>query len=162
MIEVKKREKIDIEVNGGKYKVFEKITVKKALEELGYKFEKIPIDGIFAPCEVGGCYCCSVEINGQIKPSCVTPIKAGMKIKTELIENIKLKRIVGSFMPHPVGGVGTPWYLKGRRYIEVALFTAGCNFRCSQCQNWTITYRGKKIWSIKPYLLKKLRKKCQN
>lgn len=143
MIAVKKRETIEIEVNGEKYKVFEKITVKKALEELGYKFEKIPTKGIFIPCEVGGCYCCSVEINGQIKPSCVTPVKAGMKIKTDLKESFIPRRIVGGFMPHPVGGVGTPWYLKGKGYIEVALFTAGCNFRCPQCQNWTITYRGK-------------------
>ncbi|MCX8176672.1 MAG: 4Fe-4S cluster-binding domain-containing protein, partial [Candidatus Bathyarchaeota archaeon] len=47
------------------------------------------------------------------------------------------------FMGHSVGGVGTPWNLKSQGFIEVAAFTAGCNFRCPQCQNWSITYRGK-------------------
>ncbi|MEN2985638.1 MAG: radical SAM protein [Thermodesulfovibrionaceae bacterium] len=142
IFEVKKEKKIEITVDGEKFEVFEKITVRKALETLGYKFGKIP-NGIFIPCEVGGCGCCSVEINGQIRPSCVTPIKAGMKIKTEPTEDLIPRRLVGSFMPHPVGGVGTPWYLKGEGYIEVALFTAGCNLRCPQCQNWTTTYRSR-------------------
>jgi pyruvate formate lyase activating enzyme len=40
--------------------------------------------------------------------------------------------------------VGTPWWLKNHYgYIEVACFTAGCNFRCPQCQNWDIAYKGK-------------------
>jgi pyruvate formate lyase activating enzyme len=42
-------------------------------------------------------------------------------------------------MGHHVGGVGTPWWLKGQ-YIEVACFAAGCNFACPQCQNWNFTY----------------------
>lgn len=148
-VKVEKKEKIEIEVDGKKFKVFEKITVKRALEDLGYNFEKIPGKAIFAPCEVGGCYCCSVEIDTDIKPSCITPVKAGMKIKTDIKGRYPLKRIVGGFMPHTVGGVGTPWYLKGKGYIEVALFTAGCNFRCPQCQNWTITYRGKETEKYK-------------
>jgi pyruvate formate lyase activating enzyme len=42
-----------------------------------------------------------------------------------------------------VGGKGTPWWLKAkRRYIEVAIWTAGCNLHCPQCQNFAITYDG--------------------
>jgi pyruvate formate lyase activating enzyme len=44
-------------------------------------------------------------------------------------------------MGHHVGGVGTPWWIKGD-YIEVACFTAGCNFSCPQCQNWQFGYLG--------------------
>jgi pyruvate formate lyase activating enzyme len=51
--------------------------------------------------------------------------------------------LVHGFSGHPVGGVGTPWWLKGYRYIEAACFSCGCNFRCPQCQNWTTTYCGK-------------------
>jgi len=143
MIETKKEREIEIGVDGRDFKVPEKITVKRALEGLGYKFSKDLQEGLFAPCEVGGCYCCALEIDGELKPSCITPSREGIKIKTDLPKNLVPKRVVGGFMGHTVGGVGTPWYLKDRGYIEVALFTAGCNFRCSQCQNWTTTYRGK-------------------
>jgi pyruvate formate lyase activating enzyme len=32
------------------------------------------------------------------------------------------------------------------RNIEVACFSAGCNLRCPQCQNWTKTYCGKGVY----------------
>lgn len=64
-----------------------------------------------------------------------------MKVKTQF-QGAPL-RIVGGFTGHSVGGVGTPYQLKGYRYIEVACFAAGCNFRCPQCQNWTTTYLSK-------------------
>jgi pyruvate formate lyase activating enzyme len=143
MVKIKREKEIEIEVNGKKFKIPEKITVKKALEELGLNFEKFPGYGIFVPCEVGGCYCCALEINGEIKPICITPVKEGIKIKTDLPENFIPKRVVGGFMGHTVGGVGTPWYLKNQGYIEVVVFVSGCNFRCLQCQNWTITFSGK-------------------
>jgi pyruvate formate lyase activating enzyme len=65
-------------------------------------------------------------------------LKCGMKIKTNL-GNSTPKRIVGGFIGHHIGGVGTPWWIKGD-YIEVACFTAGCNFCCPQCQNWQFAY----------------------
>lgn len=139
----KLRGEIEIEVDGKTSRIPEQITVKKALEELGYEITKFPDKGLFAPCEVGGCYSCAVEIDGIVKQSCITPVKEGMRIRTELPENYTPKRIVGGFMGHTAGGVGTPWYLKERGYIETAVFAAGCNFRCPQCQNWTTTYRGK-------------------
>jgi len=53
----------------------------------------------------------------------------------------RLLRRVSGFQPHPVGGVGTPWWLKDKgTYIEVACFAHGCNLKCPQCQNYTVTY----------------------
>ena len=64
---------IRIKVDGETFSVPDKITVKKALEIVGYKFSKFPEKGkIFAPCEVGGCWSCAVEVDGELKPSCVT------------------------------------------------------------------------------------------
>ena len=144
MVEVGRERDVSIEVDGKKALVPERITVKEALEGLGYKITKCPDEGgLFAPCGVGGCWSCALEINGISRPSCVTSLKDGMRIKTELPQYYTPKRLVHGFMGHTVGGVGTPWYLKGVFYIEAACFAAGCNFRCPQCQNWALTYRGK-------------------
>ncbi len=106
---------------------------------------KYPEKGsLFAPCEIGGCWSCAVEVNGELKPACVTPIKEGLRIRTKLPGDYIPKRFVCGFNGHLVGGVGTPWWLKsGHGYIEVACFASGCNFRCPQCQNWEIAFKGK-------------------
>jgi pyruvate formate lyase activating enzyme len=142
----KKRE-IGINVNGEGFFVPERISVKRALQLVGYKISKFPGEGdIFAPCEVGGCYSCAVEIDGELKPSCVTSVKEGIEIKTMLAGDYTPIRIVHGWMGHAVGGVGTPWHLKRTYgYVEVAVFACGCNLRCPQCQNWTTTYCGKEI-----------------
>lgn len=147
MKERPKGKEIKIEVNGEWFSVPERITVKKALELLGHRISKFPGEGdLFAPCEVGGCYSCAVEIDGEIKPSCVTGVKEGIKINTELPMDHTPKRLAHGWMGHTVGGVGTPWHLKKvHGYIESAVFACGCNLRCPQCQNWTTTYRGKEI-----------------
>ncbi len=148
-MEMKEREKgkeVSMKVNGEKISVPERITVKKALEIIGYRIGRFPGEGdIFAPCEVGGCYSCAVEIDGKIMPSCVTGVKEGMEVNTELPKEFIPKRALHGWMGHPVGGVGTPWWLKGRRFIEAAVFACGCNYRCPQCQNWTTTYNGKEL-----------------
>ncbi|MCS7115943.1 MAG: radical SAM protein [Nitrososphaerales archaeon] len=137
---------VRIKVDGEVIYVPEKITVKRALEIAGFKFSKFPKfpnDNIFNPCGVGGCYACAVEINGVVRPSCVTKVMEGMEIKTRISESQELKRLLHGWMGHPVGGVGTPWWLKGKGYVEVAVFACGCNLRCPQCQNWTTTYNGR-------------------
>jgi len=49
-----------------------------------------------------------------------------------------------NYSPHGAGGVGTPWEVKREHgYLEVVCFTAGCNLRCPQCQNWLVAYRGR-------------------
>ena len=136
---------INITINNNKIKVPKGITIKDALTRAGFKFAKIPEkDGIFAPCETGGCYTCAVIVDGQLKPSCHSGFKDGSIINTAIPEDVEPLRIVHGFQPHSVGGVGTPWNLKMKGiYIEVACFTAGCNFRCRTCQNFTTTYNSK-------------------
>lgn len=166
MKETLKGKEVRIRVNGEHFSVPKRITVKRALELLGYNVTKFPGEGdLFAPCEVGGCYSCAVEINGEIKPSCVTGVKEGIEIKTELPKDYSPKRLVHGWMGHAVGGVGTPWYLKKTYgYVEAAVFACGCNFRCPQCQNWTTTYCGKEI-ALTPkeaaVLMTDTRKRCR-
>ncbi len=106
---------------------------------MGFEITMFPSDkGLFMPCQIGGCWTCAVEADGELRPACVSPVKQKMKIKTDT-SGLTPKRLVGGFMGHHVGGVGTPWWLKGD-YIEVACFTAGCNFCCPQCQNWRFAY----------------------
>jgi len=88
-----------------------------------------------------------MEVDGVSLPICVTLVQEGMKIQIEFSHPVAPLRIVHGFQGHPVGGVGTPWNLKtSRRNIEVACFSAGCNLRCPQCQNWTKTYCGKRVY----------------
>ncbi len=128
-----------IEVNGISVEVPEGSFVKEALEALGFEIAMFPSDeGVFMPCQTGGCLSCAVDIDGELRPACVSKVHEGMRIKMDA-SRLTPRRIVGGFMGHHVGGVGTPWWLKGD-YIEVACFTAGCNFCCPQCQNWSFTY----------------------
>ncbi|UCD32824.1 MAG: radical SAM protein [Desulfobacterales bacterium] len=140
-----KSKEVSIVLDGKKAQIPAGITVKKALEISGYKVTTYPAkDALFAPCETGGCWSCAVEINNELKPACVAPVKMGQKINTKRSHDYVPKRIVHGFSGHTVGGVGTPYWFKGRHeYIEVACFAAGCNLRCLQCQNWETTFTGK-------------------
>ena len=139
------KKEVSIEIDGREVRLQEGTPLKKALEINGYRISKYPEAGsLFMPCEVGGCWSCAIEINGEIKPACVTDVKDGLKIKTKLPGGHIPRRVVHGFSGHMVGGVGTPWWLKSEhKYIEVACFAAGCNLRCPQCQNWETTYMGK-------------------
>jgi pyruvate formate lyase activating enzyme len=144
MVEVSRERRVSIHVNGQKAFVPERISLREALQLLGCPVASCPgEEGIFAPCQVGGCWSCAIEVDGFIKQACITPVKDGLTVNTFLPRDYTPKRIVHGFMGHTVGGVGTPWYLKGTHCIEVACFAAGCNFRCRQCQNWTTAYCGK-------------------
>ncbi len=135
------RDVIKIIVDGQEFEVPNYITVKRALELIGFRYSRYPEKGsFFSPCETGGCYACAMLIDGELKPSCHTPVKEGMIINTST-NSIPPLRIVEGFQPHPVGGVGTPYWLKRKGYyIEVACFSAGCNLRCPTCQNFHVTY----------------------
>jgi pyruvate formate lyase activating enzyme len=143
--DVWREETVTIKVDGENFQVPAGITILEALKFLGYKASSLPWEGdIYAPCGVGGCWSCAVLVDGELKPSCVTPVTSGAEIWTKLPENYKPLRIVHGFMGHPVGGVGTPWRIKNmKKCIEAACFACGCNLRCPQCQNWTTTYCGK-------------------
>jgi pyruvate formate lyase activating enzyme len=137
------RKQITIVVDGEYFAVPERTTVKRALELLGLEFGRSPNETkIFAPCETGGCLACAMQIDGKLKPACVTPVRDGMTIDLELPKDYVPLRRVSGFQPHSVGGVGTPWLVKksGQRYVEVACFAHGCNLRCPQCQNYMVTY----------------------
>jgi len=134
---------IEIFVDGIKYEVNRRITVKNALEKLGFCFDKLPAsDCFFSPCETGGCYACEMMIDGQIATACHTPVKDGMKIETNVPLDTHPLRIVSGYMAHSVGGVGTPCDQKIDSYrpIEVAVFSHGCQLRCPTCQNFGVTY----------------------
>jgi pyruvate formate lyase activating enzyme len=144
MLETERSGTVVINVNGKNYSVPERIPLKDALSLIGCPPAEMPHgQGIFAPCEVGACFSCVVEVDGLIMPTCITGVKDGMRIRTSFPENYVPKRLISGFLAHSVGGVGTPWEIKGRGPIEVACFAGGCNFRCPQCQNWTTTYSGK-------------------
>ena len=147
-IQMKQRSKakeVRIKIDGENYSVPEKITVRKAVELAGYATSRFPGEGdLFVPCEVGGCWSCVVEIDQEVKPSCVTRVEDRIEVRTELPKDYVSKRLVHGWMGHSVGGVGTPWNLKDAHgYVEAAVFACGCNLRCPQCQNWTTTYCGK-------------------
>ncbi|PCN49936.1 radical SAM protein, partial [Candidatus Geothermarchaeota archaeon ex4572_27] len=135
---------VRIEVNGVPYEVPDRITVKEALTILGFKVGVFPGEGdVQAPCGTGGCYTCLVLVDGEYRRACVTPIEHGMKIELKPPGEGDLRRVVHGPQPHMVGGKATPWNLKRRgRYVEVAIWAAGCNLRCPQCQNWEVTYDG--------------------
>ena len=140
-----RRKKITVRIDGEPFEVPERITVKKALELAGVTFGVFPGDGdIFAPCGVGGCFSCSVLAGGAPVRSCVTEAREGMDIQTKLPYDFTPLRIVHGPEPHAVGGKATPWWLKSKgAYIEVAIWTAGCNLSCPQCQNYSVTYDGR-------------------
>jgi pyruvate formate lyase activating enzyme len=128
-----------IEVDGIIHKIEDGMTVKQALEFLGYRINKFPEDqGLFMPCQTGGCWTCARDIDGNLSRACISKVRDGIRLTTNP-KDFTPVRLVSGFMGHQVGGVGTPWWLKGR-YIEIACFTAGCNFVCPQCQNWNFTY----------------------
>lgn len=152
LVESKRKNKINIEVDGKKVFVPEKTSIKEALTGIGYLITDLPKKPeelckfeIFAPCGVGACSSCSVEVDSVMKPACVTMIREGMKIITTPPSNYIPKRIVCGFTGHPSGGVGTPWHLRKdpKKAIEIVCYTAGCNFQCPQCQNWHVAFSGR-------------------
>ncbi|MFX0209844.1 MAG: 2Fe-2S iron-sulfur cluster-binding protein, partial [Candidatus Hodarchaeota archaeon] len=95
-------------VNGQKMQVPRHQSVLQVLASLDFQITSYPIkNAIFAPCRTGGCYSCSVLIDGELKPSCITPVSENMIINTQ-VEDQTPKRIVSGFQGHHVGGVGTP------------------------------------------------------
>ncbi len=122
-------------------------TVKDAVNAAGVHISKFPNfkqkeNGLFVPCDCGGCWACIVKVNGRISPACVTPLRDGMEIETELNEEkFPVLRVVSGFGVHSVGGVGTPYWVKSiKGPVEVVGFTHGCNLRCPQCQNFKTAF----------------------
>jgi pyruvate formate lyase activating enzyme len=138
------RAKIDVTIDGRPLSVPERITIKRALELAGLSVGVAWGQGdVAAPCGTGGCYSCLVLADAQPVRACVSPIREGMVIETALTGDHPPRRIVHGPQGHAVGGKATPWWLKAeRRYVEVAIWAAGCNLCCPQCQNYATTYDG--------------------
>ena len=130
-----------IEVDGRRIEVPSGSPVKEALERLGYNISMHPADkGLFMPCQVGGCWACALEIDGESRPACTTQVQEDMRIRTGATRGTP-RRMVAGFMGHKAGGVGTPWWLEsGLGFLEAVCFTSGCNLCCPQCQNWRYAY----------------------
>jgi len=136
---------VEICVDGERIAVPEHITLLNALEMAGFRIfsfkNELKEKEIIAPCRTGGCWACAVIVDGELMPSCITPVTEGMNVITSTDEPM---RTVSGFQGHPVGGVGTPYWVKPRlgayMPVEVACFAHGCNLRCPTCQNWRITY----------------------
>uniref|UniRef100_A0A7C5EN16 Radical SAM protein n=1 Tax=Desulfobacca acetoxidans TaxID=60893 RepID=A0A7C5EN16_9BACT len=142
------RPKVELVVDGRPVRVPERLTLLQALELTGYEVGTFPGEGrVTAPCRTGGCWACAVLVDGEVQPSCITPVRAGMVVKTdpEKVAAKEPRRLVFGFSGHMVGGVGTPWEAKAKRsgWLEVACFAAGCILRCPTCQNWETTFRSR-------------------
>ncbi|MEM3544900.1 MAG: 2Fe-2S iron-sulfur cluster-binding protein [Nitrososphaerota archaeon] len=68
-------------------------TLKEALENIGIAFGKNGSRNLSSPCNLGGCWACSVIVDGKLERTCITPVREGMKIKLD-VENIDPLRIV--------------------------------------------------------------------
>lgn len=135
------RSYLKIAVEGVEHLVPDGLSVKNALEKyVGIGFKPPGSRGLTAPCNLGGCWACAVLIDGKLERSCITPVRDGMRISLD-VEGIEPMRIVHGPQPHMIGGKATPWHeVDGHRYVEAAIWTAGCNLRCPQCQNYHVTY----------------------
>ncbi|MCS7125741.1 MAG: radical SAM protein [Aigarchaeota archaeon] len=134
-----KEKHVNIWINGVKYLVPYPSTLKQALESVGIVFSKPGSYKLSSPCNLGGCWACSVIVDGKLERTCVTPVREGLSLKLD-VEEAEPLRIVHGPQPHRVGGKGTPWWEVGIGYVEAAIWVAGCNLRCPQCQNYHVTY----------------------
>ncbi|MDY6935799.1 MAG: radical SAM protein [Spirochaetota bacterium] len=134
ILEEKPREReITIRIDDNSYKVPERISIKEALTMTGHKNAILPgTQELSTACGIGACMSCAIEINDKVMPGCVTSVKEGMNIKTELPKDYVPRRRI-MFLSGPAG---IP-------QVEAVCFTVGCNFICSQCINSFITYNGK-------------------
>jgi predicted molibdopterin-dependent oxidoreductase YjgC len=76
---------IDIDVDGAPVQAFEGETIAAALIAAGHKVLRYTASGrprgVF--CAMGACFDCVVEVDGDPSVrSCVTPVRAGMRIRT--------------------------------------------------------------------------------
>lgn len=131
---------VSIQVDDERVSVPAGVTVATALEYAGFKFSEPYSKRQSLACRTGGCWACAVVINGYLERACITPVKEGMVIETNLEGRTPL-RIIHGPEPHTVGGKATPWWeVDYASYVEAAIWTAGCNLRCPQCQNYHVTY----------------------
>ncbi len=140
VIEEYQEHTIKIYLDSTPFYVPKNIPVSKALEYIGFRFDKPGSKNPSLACKTGGCWACALVINGSLERTCITPVRDGMRISTN-IKDVTPLRIVHGPEPHLVGGKATPWWeVDYKHYVEAAIWVAGCNLRCPQCQNYHVTY----------------------
>lgn len=106
------------------------VSVFDALCELGRAVRTHGPDErrIQALCGTGGCWSCSVSINGVLTRSCVTPLQEDMAIVTDpcVLQQHTPVRLVTLMRPAP--------------HYHPSIFVHGCNYRCDLCHNWDLTF----------------------
>ncbi len=133
-------EMVTIYVDGVPFRVPGDVSVAEALRYCGFVFGEPGGKEPWLGCGTGGCWACALVIDGVFERTCITPVRDGMRVETD-VEGVIPRRIVHGPSPHMVGGKGTPWWeVNYRDYVEAALWVAGCNLRCPQCQNYHVTY----------------------
>lgn len=131
---------VEISVDGVRVFVPSGVALAKALEYLGYSFDKPGSKRPSLACRTGGCWSCALLVNGSLERSCIVPVRREMRVETD-VEKSEPLRIVHGPEPHFVGGKATPWWeVDYVGYVEAAIWVAGCNLRCPQCQNYSVTY----------------------
>lgn len=126
-------------LDGAPVEVPDGVTVAEALAAAGFRFNEPGREPSLA-CRTGGCWSCALVIDGELERACITPVREGMRISTDTSE-FEPRRIVHGPEPHLVGGKATPWWeVDYVDYVEAAIWVAGCNLRCPQCQNYLVTY----------------------
>jgi len=130
---------VTVLLDGAPVRVPGGVTVAAALRAAGFRFNEPGREPSLA-CGTGGCWSCALLIDGEPERACITPVREGMRIGTD-VGSFEPRRIIHGPEPHLVGGKATPWWeVDYRRYVEAAVWAAGCNLRCPQCQNYLVTY----------------------
>lgn len=135
---VEPKGEVTVYLDDNPLKVRSSVTVAAALEGAGFRFREPGEGEPSLACRTGGCWSCALVIDGELERACITPVREGMRVSTSEGEPL---RIVHGPEPHLVGGKATPWWeVDYVHYVEAAIWTAGCNLRCPQCQNYLVTY----------------------
>jgi len=94
-IEQTKNEYAEVWVEGIGYSVPYPSTIKEALINIGVVFHHPSTGKISTPCNLGGCWACSVIVNGGLERTCITPVEDGMKIELNIEDREPLRIIHG-------------------------------------------------------------------
>lgn len=109
-------------LNGRSAAVSGPVSLKTALAEAA------SISAAEPGCGSGGCWSCTVLVDGEPVRACMTPVRTGMAVETDpaRIAAHPPRRVVTLMRPPP--------------HFHPSIFTHGCNFTCDLCHNWDLTF----------------------
>ena len=97
---------VRVTVDGNLLEVPGGVTVAEALTSAGFRFNEPGREPSLA-CRTGGCWSCALVIDGGLERACITPVRDGMRISTD-VAGFEPRRIANGPEPHLVGGKATP------------------------------------------------------